>query len=62
MYVLFGVYCCLLVKCTVLSGGPVPPNHPGAWQIYGKRTMETLRTNEKPLTSWSNKLNQEKPD
>ena len=31
-------------------------------QIYRERTMDKLRTNEKPLTSWSNKFNLEKPD
>ena len=31
-------------------------------QIYRERTMDKSRTNEKPLTSWSNKLNVEKPD
>ena len=55
MYVLFGVCYVLLVKCTVLSGGTVPPNHPGGMAIYRERTMEKLRTNEKPLTSWASR-------
>ena len=48
------VYCALVVRFR--------PTSRVVSQIYRERTMEKSRTNEKPLTSWPNKFNLEKPD
>ena len=48
------VYCAMVVRFR--------PTSRVVWQIYRETTMEMLGTNEKPLTSQSNKLNPEKPD
>ena len=51
------VYCALVIRFL--------PTRRIVHQIYRKRTIGVLRTNEKALTSWSNKLwdknNQTKP-
>ena len=46
------VFCAMVVR--------LRPTSRVVWQIYRETTMETLGTNEKPLTSRSNKLNPEK--
>ena len=46
------MYCAVVVR--------FHPTSRVVWQICRETTMETLGTNEKPLTSQSNKLNPEK--
>ena len=55
MFIVWGeVYCAMVVRFR--------PTSRVVWQIYRETTIETLGTNEKRLTSRSNKLNPEKPD